>query len=204
MFYDFENPDPFLRLGDIIRGFQHIQPNFDKLEENPLSFSLKIEKVEFFVVLTPCCSIEESKITITPLKKIIPTYFTNSHLSKDFTIINRIMPSEYLVPPEHWEKLPNEKKNEIIGEGPSFSFKNFFIYSSNSLLPIYSISYKGSIYETGYYQIDFKDAYSLESKHIQREMNFPKVLQLSKETRQELREKLSSYYYRVPEVDKIC
>lgn len=203
MFYELENPDPFLRLGDIIKGFQFIKPNFENLDENPLSFSVSFEKVEYFVILTPCCSIEESKITVAPLRKIASKYFLNPHFSEDFTSINRIMPPEYQLPPEHWEKLPEDVKNAKIGEGSTYFFTNFFIYSDHILLPKYSISYKGSTYDTGYYQIDFKETYSIESRRIQRDVNFPKILQLSKVSRHDLREKLSFYYYRVPEEDKV-
>ena len=204
MFYELTNPDPILRLGDIIKGFQFIKPNFERLDHNPLSFSLNFEQVEYFVVLTPCCNIEESKITITPLRKVVPTYFLNSHFSNDLTVLNRIMPPEYQLPPEHWGKVPETVKNNKIGEGTTYFFRNFLIYSENDFLPQYQISYKGKTYATGFYQIDFKDSYTIESKQIQRDVIFPKILQLSKATRHELREKLSFYYYSVPDKDKVC
>jgi hypothetical protein len=204
MFYELEYPDPFLRMGDIINGFQFIRPDFELLFDDPQSFSLIIEKVEHFVVLTPCCSIEEKKISIVPLRKLPSKLFLNPNFTADFTVLNRPMSPELQLPPDRWDALPEEVKQRKIGEGINYFFQNYYIFHEHDLLPRYHISYKENKFETGFYLIDFKDTYSIQAKNIEREANLPKVLQLSKAARQDLRDKISNYYFRIPEEDKVC
>ena len=73
MFYEEQNPDTFLRFGDVISGFQLLKANFKSLHENSHTYSVGIEHYNYLVVLTPCCNIEKEELTVTPLLKIYPS-----------------------------------------------------------------------------------------------------------------------------------
>ena len=65
---------------------------------------------------------------------------------------------------------------------------------------------KGDNIETKYYMIDFKNIHKLNCDKINSPEDAPlqsKCLQLSVQTRSELREKISNYYARIPKEDLI-
>lgn len=198
--------DPTLRFGDIIRGFQYFTPNFKNLIEYiDDKITIEINKAGFFVVLTPCCSIKDSSILLAPLKEIQYGFFDNPYFEKDLTNINRLVPPDKTVPAGVWnEKFDDKERLERIEIGPVYVFKEFFIYDSNPLLPEYDLKYKSApTIRTGFYMIDFKEVFIIKSAQIQKNFNYPKILQLTVKSREELRLKISDFYYRTPEEDKI-
>jgi len=207
MFYIKDSYDNILRFGDVINGFQYFKPNFEGLPE-VVDSNIKIEiiKSNYFVVLTPCCSIENENLNLTPLKQIAYKFFSNPYFEKDFTIINRRMLPEQTVAPRIWNDVfTEEERSKRIGEGVKYSFAELFIYEKNDLIPPYKLSYKGNPdIITGYYMIDFKDIFTIKSAKIQRNMEYPKILQLTIETREELRDKIGEYFKRVPQEDQIA
>jgi hypothetical protein len=112
---------------------------------------------------------------------------------------------ENAVAPEIWKKFKEAERNKRIIEGPKYSFAEIFIYERDALLPVYELSYKDHPkISTGYYMIDFKDIFTIRSQKIIKKMSYPKILQLTTETREELRCKISEYYTRVPAEDQIA
>jgi len=201
MFYEKENVDPYLRFGDIIEGFQLLQPIYNDFLKDKYNFEIEVRSVNFFVVTTPCCSIERSKLSVAPLKSVRNVFYNNDYFIEDLTRINRLMSPEKSVPKESWKKMPEARKQEMQGVGYSFAFMDLFIYDSNDLLPQYELNTKQGKIETGYYMLDFKDIFVFDSNIVNRGKNIPKILQLSKNSRDDLRNKLAKYFNRVPEED---
>ncbi len=203
MFYEIRKPNLFLRFGDIIDGFQQVKPIFNKFDTNKNDFQINVEHNQYFVVLTPCCSIEKQTISLTPLKPLRSSFFSNEYFVEDFTAINRLMSPQQIVPKKAWEeKFDDNERQKRLSEGNNYAFIDLFIYQEHKLLPIYKLNSKklGKI-STGFYLIDFKDTFVIESKQIQREAKLSKILQLSIQSRTELREKISAFYHRIPDED---
>jgi hypothetical protein len=207
MFYEGqENNSPFLRLGDIIGGFHYINPSFPEFQEDVNSFRIDFEFPDHFAVLTPCCSIDEGSISIAPLKKLWFKLFENPNFIKDFTSINRQMSPEKMVAPHVWDHLPESERTKRMGSGVAYSNNNIFIFKENEFLQSYSvgsvINNKPIKHETGCYYVNFKDICSIRSPKILLKTPFIKILQLNISSREQLRNKLSHYYARIPEEDK--
>jgi hypothetical protein len=82
MFYVKNSFDNVLRFGDVIKGFQFFIPNFEELPDIVDSnIKIEITKSSYFVVITPCCSIENGSISLTPLKQIRYQFFSNPFYS---------------------------------------------------------------------------------------------------------------------------
>ncbi|QGY44175.1 hypothetical protein GM418_11040 [Maribellus comscasis] len=203
MFYELENVDPILRFGDVIEGFQMLKPNYNNFPTDKLNFQISVENFKYFIVTTPCCSIEKSKLSVAALKEIRPAFLKNEYFAEDLTRINRLVSPENSVPKIAWEKFPEEEKQKRIGCGFSYTFLDIFVYDSNDLLENYELNSKEGKINCGYYMIDFKDIFVIESDQIQRNKKIPKILQLSIKSRDELRTKLATYFNRVPEEDVI-
>lgn len=81
-----------------------------------------------------------------------------------------------------------------------------FIYEQNDLFPEYSIRKNGKNITIRYYMIDFKNIYKIDCGTIKSPTQAPlesKCLQISKQARSELRDKISYYYARVPVEDMV-
>ncbi|MDY0129149.1 MAG: hypothetical protein RBR63_03035 [Methanosarcina vacuolata] len=207
MFYE-DNHDNALRFGDVVNGYvlsnSHIEKPFST--SNNFKYNINIEMPSLSVILTPCCSIEENNIVLSPLIELRSSFFSNPYFIEDLTNINRRMPPEKTLPPEVWENLPGMEKQKRLLEGETYSVPNLFVYESNALFPKYTINRKGknNNIETNVHMIDFKNIYKVDCDKIITPQNSPlysKCLQLSIKTRSELRDKLSSFYRRVPKED---
>lgn len=209
MFYS-ARKDPFLRFGDVVKGYVSvpimIKKPISRLTDMQTLGSITLEVPEFSVVVTPCCSIEDHMLCVTPLIKIRHDFFKNSHFVEDFTIINREIEPEYCYPPEVWETLNPEEKEIAKGKSKPYTLLNLFIYEKHDILPIYNL--RGN--DTNYYMIDFRNVHTIKCDMIKRassmgqeeaEITESKCIQLSEETREELRNKMAFYYGRVPEED---
>jgi hypothetical protein len=195
--------DTNLRLGDIIEGFSHIIPTFDDFFTHKNEFRLDIKNQQFFAILTPCCSIENSLITVVPLISIKHSFLSNDYFTEDLTRINRPGPPEKIFPPIHWGNLSEEEKGKEIEKGEQYAFFELFIYSPNDKFPQYNLKYKDKTLPMIFYMIDFKQAFTVTSKKIQRGTTYPKVLQLTIASRGELRNKLAKFYSRIPDEDLV-
>lgn len=175
--------------------------------ESDTKYSIGITVPRFSVVLTPCCSIENKTILLTPLVGLRNTLFRNPYLAEDPTRLNRPVPPQKAVSPYVWEnKLSAEERQKRIGEGAIYAFDSLFVYEKHFLLPKYAVDTRDGKLETNCYMIDIANTYRMNYDKINRYTPVPanvKRLQLSAQTRQELRDKVAYYYGRVPDEDKV-
>jgi len=209
MFYE-QKGDNALRFGDVIRGYININTTIKEpiLDVKCLNegYTLDISLPQFCVILTPCCSIRDKTISLTPLIKVEKKFFYNPYFAEDLTNINKVMRAEKTLPPDAWETLPNEEKERRLREGITYASPRLFIYEENDLFEPYTFNIHGKEIKTQYYMIDFKNVYKINCDKIISPEKSPlesKCLQLSIQARSELRDKIAYYFARVPEEDQI-
>ena len=208
MFYD-KHIDEALRLGDVVRGYVTCTPNIKKplLSNEEARYAVDIAVPAYCAILTPCCSIGNKTVLLAPLIQVRGALFDNPYFAKDLTNINRRMEPKQTVAPEVWEHLPPEEQQRRLQEGNAFAFLESFVYERNELFPKYTLHRKaGNIDDINYYMIDFRDTSKLCCSKIVSPGDAPiesKCLQLSVQTRQELRHKISYYFATVPEEDRV-
>jgi len=208
MFYT-DTPDKALRFGDIVKGLVLSATCVDKPDkEFRKDYQIEIEHPEFAVIISPCCSIGDKTLAISPLLKVLPSWFTNPYLREDLTRINLPMKPEQSVSPTVWQRLSQEEKEARFDmtKPESLAFYEYFIYSAHEWLPRYKVeSTKLQVdEETGCYMIDFRKICRLTCDQVTSATSAPievKLLQLSKESRSQLRDKLSAYFARKPDED---
>jgi len=205
MFYESESSRA-LRFGDILPGFVFVEADISD-PSNQLSYKINVENPSFCVVMSPCCSIGKKVVSLTPLKKIRPSFFDNPYFEGDLTRINRRMKPEETVSPKIWDGFPPEEKAKRLKEGESYAFEDVFIYEKHDLLPSYPLPSRGkhNTIITNYYMIDFKDLCKINCDKINTAENSPyelKILELSAQTRNELRNKLGDFFRRIPLEDR--
>lgn len=209
MFYD-SNPQSILRFGDIVRGFllTHSNGYSPSLTSKPDAYHIEVCHPELAVVLTPCCTIAErsgNMLVVTPLRQIRPdVYFGNSYLREDFTRINRELTIQEAIGPEKWEELSDEKKTQFLAQSPGkkYIIFNEFVYEKHDLLPEYELKYTKRKVSINYYMIDFRNICRVQIPSDINPLSI-KILQLTIQARNELREKLSHYFSRRPEEDAL-
>lgn len=207
VFYQ-ESGDPGFRFGDVIKGFIAATPNVSNppINSDNADYSIEIS-TPYCAIISPCCSIKDKVISLSPLLHINKDLFKNPYFREDLTRINRIVPPEKSVPPIAFEKMPPEKKEEFLSKGLSYAFLNLFIYEEHDLFPEYPIRLNGADdFNTRYYVIDFRNTFRVNCSKIQNPMNVPpglKCLQLTIDTRNVLRDKITHYYGRLPAEDMI-
>lgn len=94
-FVDESSHDKSLRLGDVISGFAHIVPSFTDFFAKGNEYTLDIKPKIWFVVLTPCCSIEDKTITVVPFSFIFLFFHLNcstmfDNVEQIFGYLNKI------------------------------------------------------------------------------------------------------------------
>ena len=209
-FYN-ETLDKELRFGDVLRGFIFSTPAIHDPLIRHLSeyggYTIDINKPLFSIVLTPCCSIGDKIITLSPLFRIRSGFFDNEYLAEDLTNINREMEPEQSVPKHIWDGFTEAQKQERRNEGKSYAFIDLFIYEKNDLFPEYTVHRRTvDNITTNYYMIDFRNLYKFNCDKIIRTPENPleaKCSQLSIQTRAELRNKMAKYFGRAPKEDII-
>jgi hypothetical protein len=213
MFYE-KNIDNVLRFGDVLRGYIAITPNI----KNPIlmlsalneGYNIDINLPIFSVIISPSCSIGDDIISLTPLIKVRNTFFNNPYFKEDLTRINREMKPQLAVSSNVWNGLSPEEKERRLQEGKKgkgYAFLEIFIYEECDSFPKYKVDMRqGENIQTNYYMIDFRNTYKLSCDKIKSPGKAPlesKCLQLSLQTRAELRDKISYYYARVPKEDEV-
>lgn len=207
MFYE-DNRDSLLRFGDILKGFILITPKIKEpfLNIQNHQYNINIEVPSFSVIISPCCSIGEKKISLTPLIPVRKTFFENPYLDADLTRINRRMNPKDAFTPRKWEEKSPEEKARILKDDFVYSFVEFFIYEQDNLFPEYTVRRHGETVNIRYYMIDFRNTYKIDCEKIISPSIAPlesKCLQLSIQARSELRAKIADYFARVPKEDTI-
>jgi len=205
VFYQ-ESIDPGFRFGDVIKGFISATPNVSNppINSDNTDYSIDIS-ISYCAIVSPCCSIKDKVISLSPLLHVNKDIFKNPYFKEDLTRINRIVPPEKSVSPIAFKKMPPEKKEEILSKDHSYTFVNLFIYKEHDLFPEYPIRLKDADdFNTRYYVIDFRNTFRVNCSKIQNPTNVPpglKCLQLTIDTRKVLRDKIAYYYGRTPAED---
>lgn len=213
MFYEPTN-SKILRLGDVVKGYlstkTKIKQPFLSIENSIYhNYTVNFEVPSFSVVLTPCCSIGEyNMICISPLIELKKDFFKNSYLVDDFTRINREIEPDKAYAPDDWQKIPTEEQQEKLARGKVYIEYYLFIYAPNDYFPPYEL--RGQ--QTQFYMVDFRNIQTLRCDLIksrehtsEEDTNIlaSKCLQLSIQTREELRMKLAHYFGRRPAEDEM-
>ncbi len=207
-FYD-DEIEPTFRFGDVVQGFQVTTPTFDQpmLQFDQFKYRIDVYNPYYCVILTPCCSIDGGIITLVPLIKIWNSFYKNPYFEEDFTRINRVVANpENSVSSAQWKHMSQEEKSIRLGADPDYTLYNLFIYEPNDLFPKYPVDLSGRDNPIiNYYMVDFKNVYQVNCPLIKKPNNVPiesKRLQLSIDTRKELRDKIAYYYGRTPAEDQ--
>lgn len=203
MFY-LPKPSKELRFGDVITGLLFSTPNLDEpglsLLDAPHNLHLSIPI--YSVVMTPCCSIEDQTISVTPLIKMPPQMFSTIVIEENPLIINTEMKQEDAMHPKRYANLPPEKRTDVL----SYSHLNLFIYEECDIFDPYVVATReGHRLTTKQYAINFKDIYRINCNKVQSSKQSPlelKRLELTPFTRRNLRNKIQNYYGRPTEEDE--
>lgn len=210
-----------LRLGDIVTGYVLADPHHvEPIKNIFVDYNVVVKLPPLLAVLTPCCSIGAKTVLMAPLEgvnKKIVALFKNLNYRNNMTLLN--LPHS----PEEWEQLDEDVTPDPNGK-LTYSQDNLFFYAptEGETLKKYHVKLKinGDEYdefESGYYVIDFRNASKVncncivhKEKDNRRDYQEAvskametKILELSKKSRSELRNKLAFYYSRVPDVDSI-
>jgi hypothetical protein len=202
-----DQPEQSLRFGDVVTGFQAAVPHIHRPGPDAanLELSILVTRPQFFVVMTPCCSIEDKSISLAPLLAVRPAFFKNQFLREDLTRINSPeIPPEKSVPSEAWEKFTPEQKAATLAQAPGYVFLDCFVYESNPLFPEYELKQRGWSEKSRHRMVDFKQIFRVECGLVARDKPAPegtKMLQLNAWARGLLRDKLAKFFSRVPEED---
>jgi hypothetical protein len=173
-----------------------------------LRFSIGVTHPRHSVVMTPCCSIENKVVCLTPLLPIPPTFrfYENPYFLDDLTRLNRVMLPRQSTGSVVWETLLAEEQAKREAAGLAYAMLEWFVYAPNEQLPAYPWKGRDKVDRTlGHYIVDFRNSYKVVCPEVVRDQGItsaPKVLQLSVDIRHELRCKLSQYFGRVPDEDK--
>ena len=204
MFYE-QDRENVLRFGDALKGFLSVTPVIKQpiLEAHHNDYNIDINLPIFSVVLSPCCSIDEGTISLSPFIPVRQAFFENPYFVEDLTRINRKMVPEQSLSPQVWKKLLPEERQQRLEKGMAYVFVELFVYEKNDLFPNYTVHRKKGNLETKYYMIDFRNTYKINCESLKENPVEAKCLQLSVQTRSELREKIAYYYGRVPKEDAV-
>lgn len=219
MFYEDQEKSDFLRLGDVVKGFVSAVPEMNEpfTDKKFVNYKVTVELPKLLVVLTPCCSIGDEKISVVPLEEVglRSNLFELPYLKGDMTRINRKMEAKNAIIPQRWDAYDPEEQMKISNRHIDYQFKEFFVYAEHERLPSNIVKIGYSFVKYGYYMIDFRMATRVECKsiispnkkkafteEIKQKALDSKILELHKDTRQELRDKLVNYYGYNPDEDE--
>jgi hypothetical protein len=227
MFYSVTIDDK-LRFGDVVKGYLSVIPKLTKPFGNA---SIDIQIPQYSVLLDPCCEIGGGAISLSPLEEVSAQFFDIPYLSKDLTLLNRIGMAKDFFYPTKWNELSVEKKTDALIAAPEYGWKSYFVYEGNPLFPEYVVNrpvifnemidpatklpkYDAVKHSTSFAirhrMINFKTTYRVQCQSIVKpeKPTDPSilgsiVLQLSIDTRNQLREKMAHYFGKPPPEDLI-
>ena len=193
-----------MRFGDVVQGLHQFSLEVETIDQRGSNGVLKMESHRYYAVVTPCCSIEGKSVLLCPLVPVDKAIFKMPYLKDDLVRINHYIEPQKAILPQRFEKMAPEEKQEIIERPPSYVYVNYFIYKEHDLFQEYDVDIKKGI-KSRYYMIDFKNAFRFGCAEISRkkiDYSGFKVLQLTIESREHLRHKMSEFYGRVPDEDR--
>jgi hypothetical protein len=202
-----ELPEDCLLLGDIVTGFRAVLPQLHNpsSDDGLAELGITVTRPEYFAVTTPCCSVGNQQISLAPLVQIRPTWLTNPYLEEDPTRINVQGPAERFVPPDSWRRMTPEQKQAKIEAGSVYGFVECFVYAPHDLLRVYDVKGAKGGRKSAHWLLEFGSAFRVNCDKIGRNGAAPagiKILQLSPQARQQLREKIKEYFGRIPAEDQ--
>jgi len=225
--------DDQLRFGDVVKGYLWVTPKVDKpfIDTNAESYTIKVDKPLFSVVLDPCCEVGDGMISLAPLEEVNSRLWDIAFLANDMTLLNVPNNAKNLMHPSTWNKQSDDEKKEALQEVDKLGQTPFFVYQGNPLFPEYTITRSNRytevidpdsqlpkyevrkeqvLFTTRHRMINFKNIYNVNcdkivsaNKPIDKAIKESIILQLSIKTRNQLREKLSNYYRKRPAEDEV-
>lgn len=198
-----DNPEACLLLGDVVVGFQSIVPQLHAPSNAVCELQISVTRPAYFAVMTPCCSIGNKQISLAPLVPIRWPFLQNPYFSEDLTRINSPVPPDKILPPAEFAKKSEAEQQRMLEKGPAYALNDCFIYAETEHLVRYEAPGKGGKIESGFYLLEFGSAFRMNCQQVIREKapDNVKYLELSVETRSQLRQKLQHYFGRVPDED---
>jgi hypothetical protein len=203
-----DSPEPALRFGDIVSGFQSASPHIDNpnLGTEKIDLQINVSQPPYFVVMTPCCSIADGTIALAPLGEIRQIFFMNPFLEEDLTRVNNPnVPPENSVSPKQLESMSPVEKQLHLSKVPGYVFLDCFVYAPHELLSEYTIKKGEFTRRLRHRLVDFRHIARVDCKQVVRGstgLKKIKVLQLAIPTRESLRNKLVQYFARQAAEDK--
>ena len=193
-----------LRLGDIVSGFTIGTVNLPKVLADEYSVDLERPRA---AIMTPCCSIGERTILLSPLKKIHKRLLETPYLREDLTNLNRPMTRVQGFSPDRLKRLREDERIAIEADTRKvLGFVEIFVYAPHDLLPTYECKIGRTTVPVGHYMIDFREIHRIKCNEIQSAENSPlnsKLLQISRTSREQLRTKLANYFGRSAPEDEV-
>lgn len=206
MFYN-SKPGNELRFGDVLEGFLLYTPTINSpIKEMKGSYTIDIEMPQHCVILTPCCSIKDGFITITPLQRIKKDILNNENFIQKPELLNYEIEPSLARSKKDLESLDQNNLEEYLSQPKAYSHYECFLYPGHDLLPVYMEKTKEGVVNTNAYMIDFRCTYRINNKYITRKnriLENSKVLELSISARDSLRNKMAHFFGRVPDEDAV-
>jgi hypothetical protein len=200
--------DPNFRFGDVLKGFVSSTPNLTEplLTPSKPDYSIDVSMPLYCIIISPCCSIADQIISLSPLVQVRSAFFNNPFFAEDLTRINRLVPPDKSLSPAVWETMPEEQKRERLIKGMAYTFVELFVYREHEIFPQYEVHRKNAVNVlTKYYMVDFRNTFRVNCSKVKKPDTVPleaKCLQLAVQARKELRAKIAFYYGRTPAEDK--
>lgn len=213
MFYT--NPfDSQLRFGDVVKGFVLATSTIEKpmIMNEQHNYQVDINFPNLCVILSPCCTISEKTkndgiVAMSPLIPIRVCFFDNPYFKEDLMRINKVMAPEQTVAPDIWTHFPPEEQEKRKAQGISYALLELFVYQEHEYFPEYTLTNaKRESFKTKFFMIDFRNNFKVNCEALKKgeeTLLNAKLLQLSANARKELRDKISYFYGRETEEDKI-
>ena len=211
MFYT-DDPNKVLRFGDVTSGFISSIPQLKApltANQHP-EYKLELSAPKYCAVLSPCCSVGEGTLSLAPLQPLTGNFFKNPYFVENLERINQLVEPERAYAPADWDALPEETRRQRLESGKDYAFKEYFIYSEHDMIqPKYQVVHRKIVFETGSYAIDFRKMFRISCPLIRdsndavadQQLLDSKILQLSVDAREDLRQKLAYYFQRRPDED---
>jgi len=194
-------PSPGLRQGDIVLGLPILEPTKRGAPIALVEHDYQVEvRVCHCAVITPCCSIEDGQIVLSPLRQLTGKISKHEVFGPEPLRINGRVSPEESTGPAKWAELSADEQTRRQAEGNAYVWLYVFVYDEHPLLPPYSLRGR----ETSAYHVDFRSTFSVKWDRIRRDeatASAIKVAELAVESRKMFRDKLAYFFGRAPAED---
>jgi len=199
MFYENKKPDS-LRLGDILQDFYSVIPIIDNPNSELSKQNLSIDiSYKYHVLLSPCCSIKDGILLLSPLLQIDDLFFNIRYFRENHLLFNEEVANYKRYSEKRWGKLSEKEKERSEMKEIKYAFYHYFFFEEHDKLE----KYETRIGKINYYMIDFRKIFSIKCCKIQakngRQIEPPletKILELTDQARNILRDKIVHFFHR--------